>query len=223
MTRASRARPDTAEGLAKAMAAAAAKGTRGAEEGAHSRPPRSRRKAGAGQDADRELTGEQASAGLDRLTPDELAKFTALNEAYRARFGFPFIMAVKGKSKADILASFQQRLDNDPERRSHNGPGRDRPHRRAAAQGHPAVSASARIIRGRIFSFTDDPATARIVRASLTRRWRRPRQGRADRGGRRSARRSRRRSRRRGCRRSFGLLSSCPDSSTPISIIRRPR
>ena len=43
---------------------------------------------------------EQASAGLDRLSPDELAKFTSLNEAYRARFGFPFIMAVKGKSKA---------------------------------------------------------------------------------------------------------------------------
>ncbi len=61
-----------------------------------------------------ESTEEQASAGLDRLTPDELAKFTAFNEAYRTRFGFPFIMAVKGKSKADILASFQQRLDNDP-------------------------------------------------------------------------------------------------------------
>ena len=56
---------------------------------------------------------EQASAGLDRLTPDELAKFTSLNDAYTARFGFPFIMAVKGKSKADILAAFQRRLASD--------------------------------------------------------------------------------------------------------------
>jgi OHCU decarboxylase len=58
-------------------------------------------------------TEEQASAGLDRLSADEIAKFTALNEAYRARFGFPFIMAVKGKSKADILAGFERRLQND--------------------------------------------------------------------------------------------------------------
>ena len=58
---------------------------------------------------------EQASAGLDRLTPDELAKFTSLNDAYTARFGFPFIMAVKGKSKTDILAVFDRRLLNDPD------------------------------------------------------------------------------------------------------------
>ena len=55
----------------------------------------------------------QASAGLDRLTPEELRQFSELNEAYRARFGFPFIMAVKGKTKADILAAFQRRLGND--------------------------------------------------------------------------------------------------------------
>ena len=60
-----------------------------------------------------ESTGEQASAGLDRLSPDELARFTELNDAYRSRFGFPFIMAVKGKSKAEILAGFERRLAND--------------------------------------------------------------------------------------------------------------
>ena len=58
-------------------------------------------------------TREQASAGLDRLTPEELRQFTELNDAYRARFGFPFIMAVKGQSKADILAAFRARLAND--------------------------------------------------------------------------------------------------------------
>ena len=52
-----------------------------------------------------ESTHEQASAGLDRLTPDELASFTALNDAYRQRFGFPFILAVKGKSKDEIAAA----------------------------------------------------------------------------------------------------------------------
>jgi OHCU decarboxylase len=56
---------------------------------------------------------EQGSAGLDRLTPAELATFTDLNSRYVARFGFPFIFAVKGKTKADILASFKARIDND--------------------------------------------------------------------------------------------------------------
>ena len=58
-------------------------------------------------------TREQASAGLDRLTDRERARFVALNEAYRARFGFPFIMAVKGRTKAEILAAFERRLKND--------------------------------------------------------------------------------------------------------------
>lgn len=56
---------------------------------------------------------EQASAGLNALTADELARFTALNSAYSARFGFPFVMAVKGRSKADILAGFDKRLSHD--------------------------------------------------------------------------------------------------------------
>ena len=56
---------------------------------------------------------EQGSAGLDRLTAEELAKFTALNDSYRAKFGFPFIIAVKGLDKAAILALFEARLGND--------------------------------------------------------------------------------------------------------------
>jgi OHCU decarboxylase len=56
---------------------------------------------------------EQASAGLDRLTPDQKSRFTALNEAYVARFGFPFIMAIKGRSKAQIMEAFNRRLDQD--------------------------------------------------------------------------------------------------------------
>jgi OHCU decarboxylase len=56
---------------------------------------------------------EQAGAGLDRLTDAERARFTELNDAYKARFGFPFIMAVKGRSKAEILAASECRLAND--------------------------------------------------------------------------------------------------------------
>ena len=57
-------------------------------------------------------TKEQGSAGLDRLSPDELARFTAINDAYRERFGFPFIMAVKGATKEQILAGFESRIAN---------------------------------------------------------------------------------------------------------------
>lgn len=62
-----------------------------------------------------ESTHEQASAGLDRLTSDERVRFTALNEAYKARFHIPFIMAVRGASKTDILAAFETRLTNSAE------------------------------------------------------------------------------------------------------------
>jgi OHCU decarboxylase len=56
---------------------------------------------------------EQASAGLDRLTDQERARFTALNDAYQARFRFPFVMAVKGRSKEEIMAAFERRLQHD--------------------------------------------------------------------------------------------------------------
>jgi OHCU decarboxylase len=56
---------------------------------------------------------EQASAGLHHLTEDEARRFGALNDAYQAKFGFPFIIAVKGKAKAEILDAFDQRLAND--------------------------------------------------------------------------------------------------------------
>ena len=56
---------------------------------------------------------EQASAGLDRLTPAEYARFHALNHAYSARFGFPFIICVRLTDKAGILAAIEDRLQND--------------------------------------------------------------------------------------------------------------
>ena len=60
-------------------------------------------------------TNEQAGAGLDRLTKEEFARFTALNDAYKKRFGFPFIFAVKGATKNQILAAFETRIANSPD------------------------------------------------------------------------------------------------------------
>lgn len=56
--------------------------------------------------------GEQASAGLDRCSPDELARLRAGNAAYREKFGFPFVMAVKGKKRQEILAALAERVGN---------------------------------------------------------------------------------------------------------------
>lgn len=54
--------------------------------------------------------GEQAGAGLDRLTAEEFERLQALNSAYREKFGFPFIYAVKGSTKYDVLRALEQRL-----------------------------------------------------------------------------------------------------------------
>lgn len=56
--------------------------------------------------------GEQASAGLDRLSPEEAAQFAALNRAYQERFGFPFVICVRENKKEGILAGFDARLNN---------------------------------------------------------------------------------------------------------------
>jgi 2-oxo-4-hydroxy-4-carboxy-5-ureidoimidazoline decarboxylase len=66
-----------------------------------------------------DLTGdslrEQASAGLDRLTAADLARFTRLNDAYREGFGFPFVMRVAGRGVDEILAAYERRLPHGAE------------------------------------------------------------------------------------------------------------
>ncbi|MGB0160284.1 MAG: 2-oxo-4-hydroxy-4-carboxy-5-ureidoimidazoline decarboxylase, partial [Thalassovita mediterranea] len=62
-----------------------------------------------------ESTSEQASAGLDMLTDEEREAFTALNDAYVAKHGFPFIIAVRDHDKASIMANFKRRIDNATE------------------------------------------------------------------------------------------------------------
>jgi 2-oxo-4-hydroxy-4-carboxy-5-ureidoimidazoline decarboxylase len=58
---------------------------------------------------------EQAGIGLDRLSESEYQRFQFLNQAYKDKFGFPFIIAVKYQTKESILEAFEQRLKNNRE------------------------------------------------------------------------------------------------------------
>ncbi len=60
-------------------------------------------------------TNEQAAAGLDRLSPEEIATFTQLNAAYHERFGFPFVICARENKKDSILAGFASRLQHTRE------------------------------------------------------------------------------------------------------------
>ena len=57
---------------------------------------------------------EQTSVGLDQCTEEEFKEFGKLNDSYK-KFGFPFILAVKGKTKIEILNNFKKRISSDPE------------------------------------------------------------------------------------------------------------
>lgn len=67
-----------------------------------------------------ESTEEQISAGLDQCSKAELVKLTQYNDAYKQKFGFPFIMAVKHSKKQAILEAFPKRLENSPEQEFEN-------------------------------------------------------------------------------------------------------
>jgi 2-oxo-4-hydroxy-4-carboxy-5-ureidoimidazoline decarboxylase len=60
-------------------------------------------------------TEEQAAAGLDQLNSEEFERLQRLNSAYRSRFGFPFLFAVKGSTKYDVLDALERRLHASPE------------------------------------------------------------------------------------------------------------
>ena len=106
---------DGAEGLHRLLCAAMRAGTKEQQRALiEAHPDLAGRLARAGN-LTADSTAEQASAGLDRLSDADYERFVALNEAYRGKFGFPFIMAVKGSSKGEILAAFEQRLEHDPE------------------------------------------------------------------------------------------------------------
>jgi len=64
------------------------------------------------QDLTADSQSEQSGAGLDRCTTEEFEEFQRLNSSYREKFGFPFIMAVRGKDRRQILNAFRARLAN---------------------------------------------------------------------------------------------------------------
>lgn len=58
-------------------------------------------------------SSEQASAGIDQCSAEEYKSFQQLNVAYKEKFGFPFVMAVRNSNRAEILEAFASRLEND--------------------------------------------------------------------------------------------------------------
>jgi len=109
------ARHDEAQGLAQAMSAAMRAMPREEKLAlikAH--PDLAGRLALAGE-VTSDSAKEQASAGLDRLTPHELAALSRMNEHYKAHFGFPFILAVKGRTKEEVIGAMRSRLGADAE------------------------------------------------------------------------------------------------------------
>lgn len=60
-------------------------------------------------------SAEQASAGIDQCSPEELQRFHECNERYKDKFGFPFVMAVRNSNRHEILAAFENRLQHDRE------------------------------------------------------------------------------------------------------------
>ncbi len=85
-----------------------------------------------------ESTNEQSGAGLDRCTAEEYARLQALNAAYNEKFGFPFVLAVKGYDRAGILREFARRVE-----------------RGRSAELHEALAQIARIARLRLDALID--------------------------------------------------------------------
>jgi chitin deacetylase len=104
---------DTATGLHNALARIFRSATEAEREQVLKAHPDLAGKLAAARRLTADSTAEQASAGLDALTDDERARFTALNTAYVEKHGFPFIIAVRDNTKATILQAFETRILND--------------------------------------------------------------------------------------------------------------
>ncbi len=103
---------DTAEGLHRALAAAARALPHKRQTALIRAHPDLAGRSARTRQLTPESEREQGSAGLDSLTEEQETQLTRLNDAYRARFGIPFVMAVKGRRGDDILAAFEARLAN---------------------------------------------------------------------------------------------------------------
>lgn len=114
------ARHDTVDGLAAALAAIVDAADTEAQLDLINAHPDLGGKAAMRGELTNDSTKEQAGAGLDQCTPEEYERLQTLNHAYRGRFGFVFVLAVRGLDRHDILATMAQRLrhDADTERRT---------------------------------------------------------------------------------------------------------
>lgn len=104
---------DTVEGLAAAMADTFAHADRDRQMAVVRAHPDLAGKAARQGELTQESTTEQAGAGIDQCTPGEFERFQRYNSEYTRKFGFPFIMAVKGSNRHAILGAFEERLNND--------------------------------------------------------------------------------------------------------------
>ncbi|GGR91721.1 factor-independent urate hydroxylase [Deinococcus sedimenti] len=104
-----------AEDLAAAFAHAARSGTPDEQRALIRAHPDLAGKAALAGELTPESAGEQASAGLDRLSPDEYAEFHQLNAAYHARFGLPYVVCVREHDKASIFEGARRRLHHTPD------------------------------------------------------------------------------------------------------------
>ena len=106
--------------LRRALADAARAGGRDAQLALLRAHPKLAGKAMVARTLTAESTDEQTRSGLTQCSPEEFARLHALNAAYDARFGWPFILAVRGPTgqgltRAEIIGTFERRLGNDPE------------------------------------------------------------------------------------------------------------
>ncbi|MCK0070819.1 2-oxo-4-hydroxy-4-carboxy-5-ureidoimidazoline decarboxylase [Kordiimonas laminariae] len=106
---------DTLQGLHNAMKKAVADGSDEAKMRLICAHPDLAGKLAISGELTEESKSEQAGAELDRCTPEEFEEFQTLNADYKTKFGFPFIVAVKGMDRTEILAHFRARINNDRE------------------------------------------------------------------------------------------------------------
>ena len=106
---------DTLEGLTAAMAAVVERAGRDAQLALIRAHPDLAGRAAVGGALTPASSAEQASAGLDQCSQAEYARLQALNESYGTKFGFPFVLAVRGRTRAEVIAAFERRLRNDSE------------------------------------------------------------------------------------------------------------
>ena len=106
---------DTAEGLGASMAAIVDASDKDAKLALLKAHPDLAGKLAVQGELTEQSTSEQAGAGLDQCTAEEFEEFQSLNERYKTGFGFPYILAVSGRNRAEILDNFRSRIDNSPE------------------------------------------------------------------------------------------------------------